>query len=198
MAEKRPIQDLMGVTMEKMREMVDVQTIIGDPIVVSDKVTIVPVSKVSYGFASGGSDLPVKTNPKDLFGGGAGAGVSIQPVAFLVVQEDGVRLLQMDEGSDALSSAIRSVPEVVDRLAQTSGSRCVKSAVTTAFLQPVRTMSRVTRCPRTAWIPCSRIDFPAPVSPVNMFSFLPNSTSISSIKARFFTCKYCNMHPPIR
>ena len=114
MAEKRPIQDLMGVTMEKMREMVDVQTIIGDPIVVSDKVTIVPVSKVSYGFASGGSDLPVKTNPKDLFGGGAG--VSIQPVAFLVVQEDGVRLLQMDEGSDALSSAIRSVPEVVDRL----------------------------------------------------------------------------------
>ena len=59
MAEKRPIQDLMGVTMEKMREMVDVQTIIGDPIVVSDKVTIVPVSKVSYGFASGGSDLAV-------------------------------------------------------------------------------------------------------------------------------------------
>ena len=134
MAEKRPIQDLMGVTMEKMREMVDVQTIIGDPIVVSDKVTIVPVSKVSYGFASGGSDLPVKTNPKwrrlrtdaergagcadrgGSRGGGAGAGVSIQPVAFLVVQEDGVRLLQMDEGSDALSSAIRSVPEVVDRL----------------------------------------------------------------------------------
>ena len=115
MQEKKPIQDLMGITMEKMREMVDVQTIIGDPIVVSEKVTIVPVSKVSYGFASGGSDLPVKSNPKDLFGG-AGAGVSIQPVAFLVVQEDGVRLLQMDEGSDALSSAIRSVPEVVDRL----------------------------------------------------------------------------------
>ena len=113
MQEKKPIQDLMGITMEKMREMVDVQTIIGDPIVVSEKVTIVPVS---YGFASGGSDLPVKSNPKDLFGGGAGAGVSIQPVAFLVVQEDGVRLLQMDEGSDALSSAIRSVPEVVDRL----------------------------------------------------------------------------------
>ena len=112
MQEKKPIQDLMGITMEKMREMVDVQTIIGDPIVVSEKVTIVPVSKVSYGFASGGSDLPVKSNPKDLFGGGAGA----QPVAFLVVQEDGVRLLQMDEGSDALSSAIRSVPEVVDRL----------------------------------------------------------------------------------
>lgn len=116
MQEKRQIQDLMGVTMEKIREMVDVQTIIGDPIVVSDKVTVIPVSKVSYGFASGGSDLPTKSNPKDLFGGGAGAGVSIQPVAFLVVQEDGVRLLQMDEAGDALTSAIRSVPEVVDRI----------------------------------------------------------------------------------
>lgn len=116
MKEKGQIQDLMGVTMEKIREMVDVQTIIGDPIIVSETVTIIPVSKVSYGFASGGSDLPVKSNPKDLFGGGAGAGVSIQPVAFLVVQEDGVRLLQMDEAGDALSSAIRSVPEVVDRI----------------------------------------------------------------------------------
>jgi len=114
--DKHQISDLMGVTMEKIRDMVDVQTIIGDPITVSDQVTIIPVSKVSYGFASGGSDLPAKANPKDLFGGGAGAGVSIQPVAFLVVQEDGVRLLQMDEGSDALSSAIRSVPEVVDRI----------------------------------------------------------------------------------
>ena len=116
MQDKHQISDLMGVTMEKIRDMVDVQTIIGDPITVSDQVTIIPVSKVSYGFASGGSDLPAKANPKDLFGGGAGAGVSIQPVAFLVVQEDGVRLLQMDEGSDALSSAIRSVPEVVDRI----------------------------------------------------------------------------------
>lgn len=116
MQDKHQISDLMGVTMEKIRDMVDVQTIIGDPITVSDQVTIIPVSKVSYGFASGGSDLPAKANPKDLFGGGAGAGVSIQPVAFLVVQEDGVLLLQMDEGSDALSSAIRSVPEVVDRI----------------------------------------------------------------------------------
>ena len=116
MKEKGQIQDLRGVTMEKMREMVDVQTIIGDPIRISDAVTIIPVSKVSYGFASGGSDLPAKSNPKDLFGGGAGAGVSIQPVAFLVVQEDGVRLLQMDEAGDVLTSAIRAVPEVVNQI----------------------------------------------------------------------------------
>ena len=113
---EHPIQGLMNVTMEKIHQMVDSNTIIGKPIITEDGTTILPVSKVSFGFASGGSDLPVKSNPKDLFGGGAGAGVSIQPVAFLVVQEDGVRLLQMDEGSDALSSAIRSVPEVVDRL----------------------------------------------------------------------------------
>ena len=111
------IEGVLGVSMEKIREMVDVNTIIGDPISAPNGTTIIPVSKVSYGFASGGSDLPGKVNnPEDLFGGGAGAGVSIQPVAFLVVQEDGVRLLQMDEGSDALSSAIRSVPEVVDRI----------------------------------------------------------------------------------
>ena len=108
MQEKHQIQDLMGVTMEKIRDMVDVQTIIGDPIVVSDTVTIIPVSKVSYGFASGGSDLPAKSTPKDLFGGGAGAGVSIQPVAFLV--------LQMDESDDLLGSAIRSVPGVVEQI----------------------------------------------------------------------------------
>ena len=71
MQEKHQIQDLMGVTMEKIRDMVDVQTIIGDPIVVSDTVTIIPVSKVSYGFASGGSDLPAKSTPKDLFGSGS-------------------------------------------------------------------------------------------------------------------------------
>ncbi|MCI7629124.1 MAG: sporulation protein YtfJ, partial [Ruminococcus sp.] len=61
------IPDLMDVTMEKIRDMVDVETIIGDPITVGTDVTIIPISKVSYGFASGGSDLPAKV-PKDLFG----------------------------------------------------------------------------------------------------------------------------------
>jgi sporulation protein YtfJ len=109
------IQNLMGVSMEKIREMVDVQTIIGDPISVGTDITIIPISKVSYGFASGGSDLPAK-NPKDLFGGGAGAGISIQPVAFLVVQDDHVRLLQMTESGDAASNLIRTIPEVVNKV----------------------------------------------------------------------------------
>ena len=116
MEQRHALEGVMDTSMKNLKEIVDANTVIGDPVTTPTGTVIIPVSKVSFGFASGGSDLPVKTNPKDLFGGGAGAGVSIQPVAFLVVQEDGVRLLQMDEGSDALSSAIRSVPEVVDRL----------------------------------------------------------------------------------
>ena len=71
--EKTPINDLLGISIEKIKEMADVNAIIGEPIKLGDGTTIIPVSKVSYGFASGGSDLPSKYD-KDLFGGGAGAG----------------------------------------------------------------------------------------------------------------------------
>ncbi len=114
--QKHTIHNLMGVSMDKIREMVDVQTIIGDPIIVGTDITIIPISKVSYGFASGGSDLPTKV-PKDLFGGGTGAGVSIQPVAFLVVQNGDVRLLQMTENGDTANNLIRTLPEVVNKVA---------------------------------------------------------------------------------
>ena len=110
------IPDLMDVTMEKIRDMVDVETIIGDPITVGTDVTIIPISKVSYGFASRGSDLPAKV-PKDLFGGGTGAGISIQPVGFLVVQNGDVRLLQMTEGNgDTANNLIRTLPEVISKV----------------------------------------------------------------------------------
>ncbi|MGN1224262.1 MAG: GerW family sporulation protein [Ruminococcus sp.] len=113
--QEHTIHNLMGVSMDKIREMVDVQTIVGDPILVGTEITIIPISKVSYGFASGGSDLPAKV-PKDLFGGGTGAGVSIQPVAFLVVQNGDVRLLQMTEGGDTANNLIRTLPEVVNKV----------------------------------------------------------------------------------
>ena len=109
MKETHQIHDLMGVTMEKIRDMVDVQTIIGDPIVAAPGITIIPISKVSYGFASGGSDLPAKNNPKDLFGGGAGAGVSIQPVGFLVVQDGDVKLLQNQARKNQKHNCIKSI-----------------------------------------------------------------------------------------
>lgn len=116
--QKSKINEMMGITMEKLREMGDVKTIIGDPITAGDT-TIIPVSKVSYGFASGGSDLPAKQNPKDLFGGGAGAGVTVQPIAFLVINKEGnVRLMQISSSDDKVSNIIRSVPELIDKISE--------------------------------------------------------------------------------
>lgn len=114
---EHPIQGLMGVTMEKIREMVDVDTIIGEPITVPDGTVIIPVSKVSFGFASGGTDLPTKT-PKELFGGGSGAGISIQPLAFLVISNGDVKLLQMSMNANSSNAIINMVPDVVDKISE--------------------------------------------------------------------------------
>ena len=112
---EHPIQGLMGTTMEKIRDMVDVNTIIGDPIVTPDGTTIIPVSKVSFGFASGGSDIPAK-GPKEVFGGGSGAGVSIQPLGFLVVHQGDVRLLEMNGPGDSMGKALGLVPDVISKI----------------------------------------------------------------------------------
>ena len=112
---EHPINDLMGVTMEKIREMVDVNTIVGTPITCADGATIIPISKVSYGFASGGSDLPAKVE-KDLFGGGSGAGVNIQPVAFLVVKDGCVRTIQLSDGNNTVDRALTMIPELVEKV----------------------------------------------------------------------------------
>ena len=112
---EHPIQGLMGTTMEKIPDMVDVNTIIGYPIVTPDGTTIIPVSKVSFGFASGGSDIPSKI-PKELFGGGSGAGVSIQPLGFLVVHQGDVRLLEMNGPGDSMGKALGLVPDVISKI----------------------------------------------------------------------------------
>ena len=82
---KTPLNDLMDTTMDKIREMVDSNTIIGEPITTPDGVTVIPVSRVSFGFGAGGGDYG-KTEATR-FGGGAGAGVKVDPVAFLVVKD---------------------------------------------------------------------------------------------------------------
>lgn len=112
---EHPIKELMGVTMEEIKKMVDVDTIIGDPIKVDGGITIIPISKVSFGFASGGSDLPCKVE-KDLFGGGSGAGVSIQPLGFIVVANGEVKLLQMSMNANSTNAIINMVPEVFDKV----------------------------------------------------------------------------------
>lgn len=113
-----PIEGMMGVTMEKIKEMVDVNTIIGNPISSPDGTVIIPVSKVSYGFAAGGSDFAAKSSPdKDLFGGGTGAGVSINPIAFIAVSNGNVRVLNIEEpSSGAAEKAITMAPELIDKI----------------------------------------------------------------------------------
>ena len=115
-----PINDMIGVTMNKIREMVDVNTIIGTPIETGTGITIIPVSKVSMGFGTGGSDFATKNQKSDAdnaFGGGGGAGVAITPVGFLVIQGDNVRLLPVDEpASTTLDRAVEMVPQVMDRI----------------------------------------------------------------------------------
>ena len=114
---EHPINDLMQTSMQKLREMVDVNTIVGQPIRTDDGTTIIPVSKVTFGFGSAGSDFP-SAKPKDMFGGGSGGGVSISPIAFLVISNGNVRLLQL-AGSDENGTTdriINMVPDVVDKV----------------------------------------------------------------------------------
>lgn len=118
--EKHPIGELMETTMQKIREMVDANTIIGSPIVTGDGITLIPISKVSFGFASGGSDIPSKQqppSPNNTFGGGSGAGVHIVPVAFLIVQGANIKLLNITPpASTTVDRIIELVPEVIDKV----------------------------------------------------------------------------------
>ena len=90
--EKQPIENLMSTTMENIRDMVDVNTVIGDPVQTPDGSTVIPVSRVSFGFVSGGGEYGT-TQPKLPFAGGAGTGVSVNPMGFLVVNDGDVKLL---------------------------------------------------------------------------------------------------------
>ncbi len=113
---EHPIGSLMDTTMEKIKEMIDVNTIIGEPITSPDGTLIIPVSKVSYGFAAGGSDLPTKKENKDCFGGGSGAGVTIQPVAFLTVYQGDVRLVSVDREEDTADKLVNMIPDVLKKV----------------------------------------------------------------------------------
>ena len=114
---EHPIQGLMNVTMDKIRQMADSNTIIGKPIKTDDGTTILPVSRISFGFASAGTDFDGKNAAnKDLFGGGSGAGVNIHPVAFLVVKDGCVRTIQLSDGSNTIDRALTMLPELVDKV----------------------------------------------------------------------------------
>lgn len=112
---EHPITDLMATTIEKLRELANSETVIGNPIKVSENTTIIPVSKLSIGFASGGSDFPSK-NPKELFGGGGGAGVTVTPKAFLVVENGNVRLLQLAKDGESIDRLCNMIPDAINQI----------------------------------------------------------------------------------
>jgi sporulation protein YtfJ len=118
MENSHPIENLMKSTMENIKEMVDVNTIVGDPVESKDGTIIIPLSKVSFGFASVGSEFNGKVNNGNLkypFGGGSGAGVSVKPVAFLVIKQDTVRVLSVDQ-DNTYDRIVDSIPQIIDML----------------------------------------------------------------------------------
>ena len=115
MEKKSPLRDVMNSTMEKVREMVDANNIVGAPITTPDGVTLIPVSRLSFGFGCGGGDYGKQTPA--MFGGASTAGVKVEPVAFLVVKDGVTRVLPV--GVPAVTTAARMVemvPEVMDRV----------------------------------------------------------------------------------
>lgn len=119
MMEKTPISELMETTMQKVREMIDSNTIIGEPITTADGITLIPVSKVSFGFAGGGggADQLKKPESQNGFAGGIGAGVKIEPVAFVVVNGENVKMLHITPPAEStLDRLIETVPEVIDKV----------------------------------------------------------------------------------
>lgn len=127
---EHPIQGLMQTAMENIKEMVDVNTIVGDPVETPDGSSVIlPISKVGFGFAAGGSDFVIdkekdQTHANDAmnaqvalpFGGGSGGGVSITPIAFLVVNKDGVKVVPLDNNTHLLERIIDATPSMVDKI----------------------------------------------------------------------------------
>lgn len=111
------VNGLLDVSMDKIKQMVDVNTVVGDPITTPDGTTVIPISRVNYGFAAGGSDLPSKAQPQGgLFAGGSGAGVTVSPVAFLSIHEGNVRVIQIEPYFSPVDRALEKIPDIADML----------------------------------------------------------------------------------
>ena len=125
-----PIQGLMTTAMESLKEMIDVNTIIGDPVETPDGSVILTVSKVGFGFAAGGSEFKLEGSQSQgqgqsqsqssshPFGGGSGGGVSITPIAFLIVNSHGVKMLHLDESTHLYEKILELAPQAIDKIQQ--------------------------------------------------------------------------------
>ena len=117
------LEGLMNTSMEKIRDLVDVNTIIGNPISSPDGTTIIPISKVSFGFVSGGSDIPASV-PKDVFAGGAGAGITIKPQAFIVISKEGdAKILELGGKSSPIDGIIDNAPALLNKVKELFGKK---------------------------------------------------------------------------
>lgn len=123
------LPNMLDNTIAKIREMVDVNSVVGDPITTPDGVTIIPVSKVSVGFGGGGSDFVSKNvnHQENPFGGGVGAGVKVTPIAFLIIKEGTVRMLPVATPANTTADRlVEMVPDTLDKIANFIDSRTQK------------------------------------------------------------------------
>jgi len=125
------LPNMLDNTIAKLREMIDVNSVVGTPITTADGVTIIPVSKVSVGLGGGGSDFVSKNvnHQENPFGGGAGAGIKVTPVAFLIVKDGNVRMLPVAAPANTTADRIvELVPDTLDKIAAFIDSRTEKKA----------------------------------------------------------------------
>lgn len=109
------VENVLTNAIDGLKKMIDVDSVVGKPIKISETTTLIPVSKVSMGFVSGGADFD-KKQQGDNFGGGAGGGIKISPVAFLVITDGNVRLVNVSDSPDNLDKIFTKVPEVIDQI----------------------------------------------------------------------------------
>lgn len=127
---QKPISELTESSMKQLQTLVDSNAVIGKPIETSDGTTILPVCKISFGYVSGGSDLP--SSQKEMFGGGSGGGVTMTPIAFLVLKDGDVKLIQVQSFSNTVDRAVGMVPEVMDKVSGIVSSFGKKDATSAA------------------------------------------------------------------
>ena len=111
-----PLNDLISTSLTNIKAMVDVNTIIGNPVETAGGAVIIPISRVGFGFAAGGTDIPSKDAASKNFGGGSGAGISISPIGFLVLNGDTIKLLPVNSANTTVDKIIDSVPEMFDKV----------------------------------------------------------------------------------
>ncbi|MBE6984245.1 MAG: sporulation protein YtfJ [Ruminococcaceae bacterium] len=115
----KKVSEILNESMSKVRDMVDANTVVGTPMQVAGDVTLIPISRISFGIASGGADFASKETPTGTFGGGAGCSVKIVPVAMIIIQADRVRMLPIDEpASTAAERVVEQLPALVDKLSE--------------------------------------------------------------------------------